>query len=157
MGVPSVAVHTHVFARVAKSTSRLRGFPTLRKVFVPQPVVDRTGAQLREYIEGTDPVSKRPFMQEVLEGLMRPLEGADLTGETFERTTPRLLEPDTEENLRQLFEESRWTDYMPIVLPTEERVAAMLKATSHAPDKVVGRCGQAIFARPGNIRSRRLP
>ena len=28
---------------------------------------------------------------------------------------------------------------MPIVLPTEERVAAMLKGTSHAPDEVVGR------------------
>ena len=146
MGVPCVAVHTHVFARVAKSTSRLRGFPTLRNVFVPQPVVDRTPEQLRGYIEGTDPISKRPFMQEVVEGLMRPLEGADLTGETFERTTPRLLEPDTEENLRQLFEENRWTDYMPIVLPTESRVEAMLKATSHAPDKVVGRM------RAGNFR-----
>ena len=28
---------------------------------------------------------------------------------------------------------------LPIVLPTEERVAAMLEGTSHAPDEVVGR------------------
>ena len=41
--------------------------------------------------------------------------------------------------LRKLFEENRWTDFMPIVLPTEERVAAMLKGTSQKPDKVVGR------------------
>jgi hypothetical protein len=146
MGVPSVAIHTQAFHRVAKSTSRLRGFPTLRNAFVPQPVVDRTPEQLRAYIEGIDPVSKRPFMQEVVEGLLQPLEGTDLTGETFERETPRLLPPDTEANLRVLFEENRWTDFMPFVLPTEELVAQMLKGTSQPPDKVVGRM------RAGNFR-----
>lgn len=30
------------------------------------------------------------------------------------------------------------TDFMPIVLPTEERVAEMLKGTSHKPDEMVG-------------------
>jgi len=146
MGVPSIAVHTHVFQRVAKSTARLRGIPTLRHAFVPQPVVGRTPDELRAYIEGLDAVTGRPFMQEVVEGLLRPLQGADLTGETFERTTPRLVAPDTEENLRKLFEENRWTDFLPIVLPTEERVAAMLKGTSQKPDKVVGRM------RAGNFR-----
>ncbi|MGE3244767.1 MAG: UGSC family (seleno)protein [Beijerinckiaceae bacterium] len=144
--MPSIAVHTQVFVRVARSTSRLRGFPTLRNCFVPQPVVDRTPEQLRAYIEGIDPVSGQPFMQGVIEGLLRPLEGADLTGETFERTTPRLLEPDTEENLRKLFEDNRWTDFLPIVLPTEERVAAMLKGTSQPADRIVGRM------RAGNFR-----
>jgi hypothetical protein len=145
-GVPSIAVHTHVFNRVAKSTARLRGIPTLRQAFVPQPVVGRTPGELRGYIEGADQISGRPFMQEVIEGLTRPLDEADLTGATFERTTPRLLPPDNEENLRKLFVENRWTDFMPIVLPTEERVAAMLNGTSQKPDKVVGRM------RAGNFR-----
>jgi hypothetical protein len=145
-GVPSVAVHTHVFNRVARSTARLRGIPTLRQAFVPQPVVGRTPAELRGYIEGADEISKRPFMQEVIDGLTRPLDDADLTGATFERTTPRLVPPDTEDNLRQLFVENRWTDFMPIVLPTEELVTAMLKGTSQPPDKVVGRM------RAGNFR-----
>jgi hypothetical protein len=135
-----------VFHRVAKSTARLRGIPTLRQAFVPQPVVGRTPAELRFYIEGPDQISGRPFMQEVIEGLSRPLDEADLTGATFERTTPRLVLPDTEDNLRQLFMENRWTDFLPIVLPTEERVAAMLKGSSQPPDKVVGRM------RAGNFR-----
>lgn len=139
-------MHTHVFQRVAKSTARLRGIPTLRQAFVPQPVVGRTPSELRAYIEGSDPVSGRPFMQEVIEGLLRPLDDADLTGATFERTTPRLLPPDTPENLERLFLENRWTDFLPIVLPTEERVATMLKGTSQPPDKVVGRM------RAGNFR-----
>src|ERR1700727_2371423 len=46
--------------------------------------------------------------------------------------------PETEDNLQQLFLENNWTDKLPIVLPTRERVDAMLKATSHAPDEIVG-------------------
>ena len=144
--VPTIAVHTHIFHRVAKSTARLRGIPNLRQAFVPQPVVGRTPSELRGYIEGNDAITGRTFMQEVIEGLTRPLDDADLTGATFERTTPRLVPPDTQENLEKLFIENRWTDFMPIVLPTEERVAAMLKGTSQPPDKVVGRM------RAGNFR-----
>src|SRR5262252_7297665 len=56
----------------------------------------------------------------------------------FERSTPRLVEPDTEENLHQQFLDNNWTDKLPIVLPTEKRVAEMLRGTSRKPDEVVG-------------------
>src|SRR6266566_9596631 len=59
-------------------------------------------------------------------------------GTTFERTTPRLVDPDTEDNLQRQFLENNWTDGLPIVLPTEKRVAEMLAATSRKPDEVVG-------------------
>ena len=120
--------------------------PGTRQAFVPQPVVDRSPRELRAYIEGTDPVTGRPFMQEVIEGLTRPLDDEDLKGVTFERSTPRLLEPDTEDNLQRLFIENHWTDYLPIILPTEERVAAdARRARAIAPDKVVGRLRPATF------------
>jgi hypothetical protein len=121
------------------------GMPRLRQAYVPQPVVGRSAADLRAYIDGTDPVSGRPFMQEVLEGLTVPLDEADLQGLSFERTTPRLLEPDREERLHRLFEENGWTDFLPIALPTEARVEAMLKGTSHPPDKIVGRLRPTAF------------
>ena len=121
-GIPTVAVHTHVFARLARNAARVNGTPTLRQAFVPQPVVGLTPAQLRAYIEGMDPVNKRPFVQEVIEGLTAPLNEADLTGVSFERTTPRLLEAGTEADLLKRFEEERRTDYLPIVLPTEETI-----------------------------------
>jgi hypothetical protein len=95
-GVPSVAIHTRVFARLARASALANGMPRARQAFVPQPVVDRTPAQLRAYIEGTDPVSKRPFMQEVIEGLTGALTEEDLKGVSFERSAPRLLAPDTE-------------------------------------------------------------
>jgi len=92
-GVPTVAVSTHVFARLAKATALAEGMPTARNVFVPQPIVGRTPEQLRAYIEGVDPVLNAPFVHGVIEGLTKPLSDEDLAGSTFERSTPRLLPP----------------------------------------------------------------
>src|SRR5437868_4835669 len=94
-GIPTVPVSTDRFVRLASATSIAGGMPTMRNVYVPQPVVGRSASELRAYIEGIDPVSKRPFMQGVIEGLTRALGEADLKGMTFERSTPRLLEADT--------------------------------------------------------------
>jgi hypothetical protein len=136
------------FARLADSATRVRGVPRLRSAYVPGTLADRTPDELRAFVEGDDPVTGRPFMDGVIAELTRPLDEADLQGLTFERETPRLLEPDTEENLRQLFEERRWTDFLPIVLPTEERVEAMLGGTSRAPDEVVGQLSPTQYREP---------
>jgi hypothetical protein len=138
-------VHTHVFARLARSVARVNGMPTTRQAFVPQPVVGRSPDELRAYVEGEDPVNGGPFMQQVLEGLTQPLDDEDLKGVSFDRSAPRLLDPDTEESLQHRFVEERWGDLLPVVLPTEERVEAMLAGTSHAPDEVVGRMRPTAF------------
>jgi hypothetical protein len=134
-----------VFARLARSVARANGMPTTRQAFVPQPVVGRSAQELRGYVDGEDPVNGGPFMQHVIEGLTNPLGDDDLKGMSFDRSAPALLEPDTEDNLRARFAEERWTDFLPIVLPTEERVQAMLGGTSHAPDEVVGRMRPTAF------------
>lgn len=119
--------------------------PTTRQAFVPQPVVGRSKEELRAYVEGEDPVNGGPFMQHVIEGLTNPLDDEDLAGLSFDRSAPPLLDPDTEENLQRLFVDERWTDFLPVVLPTEERVAAMLAGTSRKPDEVVGRMRPTAF------------
>src|SRR5262245_46621044 len=63
----------------------------------------------------------------------------------FERTTPRLVEPDTEENLQRQFHDNGWTDYLPVVLPTEKRVQEMLAYTSRKADEIVGRMAPTEF------------
>src|SRR5713101_6008016 len=134
-GVPTVAMHTDKFDRVVRSVADVNGMSALRQVFVPQPIMGKTPAQLRAYIDGTDPITGRPVMQEVIEGLTRPFDDAELRSVVFDRSTPRLCEPNTEDNLHRLFLENRWTDMLPIVLPTEERVAAMLSHTHRKPDE----------------------
>jgi hypothetical protein len=138
-GVPAVAVHTDAFARLVDSVLRVNGMPRARRAFVPTPLMEKTPAELRAYIEGDDPVRGRPFMAEVIGSLTTPVAPEDAHGGGVDRSSPRLLEPDTEENLHRRFREAGWTDYLPIVLPTEQRVQSMLTGTSHAPDEVVGR------------------
>jgi len=138
-GVPTVALHTDKFVKIVQSVTRMGGLPQAPSVFVPQPVMGRTAAELRAYVEGKDPHTGKPVMQSIVDGLTRGLAASEAGEEPYARSTPRLEEPDTEENLRALFERNRWTDFLPIVLPTEERVAAMLKGTSRRPDEVVGR------------------
>src|SRR6058998_1973585 len=144
-GVPTVAMHTDKFDRVARSVAAVNGMSELRQVFVPQPVMGKTQAELRAYVDGRDPLTGRPVMQEVVEGLTAPFDGRGVGTIEYDRSTPRLVEADTEENLHRLFMESRWTDYLPIVLPTEERVAAMLAATKRKPEEVVGRMRSTHF------------
>src|SRR6202163_910073 len=137
-GVPTVAVHTDIFERAVRSVARVNGMPRTRAVFVPQPVMGKSARELRAYVDGNDPVTGRPFMQGVIEGLTRPFDAEDLKKVIYERTTPRLVETDTESGLNRLFLENHWTDTLPIILPTEERVAEMLAHTSHKADEVVG-------------------
>jgi hypothetical protein len=94
--------------------------------------------QIRDYVYGVSPVSRRPVMQEVVEGLTRSLDDEDRKGLSFERSTARLCEPAAEAHLHQLFLDNNWTDKLPIVLPTVERVAEMMKHTSRKADEVVG-------------------
>ena len=140
-----VAMHTDKFDKVVRSVAEVNGMPGLRQVFVPQPIMGKTAAQLRAYIDGADPITGLPVMREVVEGLTKPFEEKDLGPAAFDRSTPRLVEPDTEDNLHRLFLENRWTDMLPIVLPTEERVTAMLAATRRKPHEVVGRMRSTHF------------
>src|SRR6184192_1781564 len=144
-GVPTVAMHTDKFDRVVRSVAAVNGMAELRQVFVPQPVMGKSPGELRAYVDGRDPLTGRPVMQEVVEGLTVPFDGRGVGTIEYDRSTPRLVEPDTAENLVRLFHESHWTDMLPIVLPTEERVAAMLAGTRRKRDEVVGRMRPTHF------------
>ena len=59
-GVPTVAVHTHVFARLARSVARVNGMPRMRQAFVPQPVVGRRPPSCAPTSTATIPINGRP-------------------------------------------------------------------------------------------------
>jgi hypothetical protein len=118
-----------------------KGMPGERFTFVPHPITGTPAATCRKYLEGNDPITGKPVLQEIIGALTNPLsdEDAGKTGKRFiERPTPRLVPPDTADNLNRLFVDNGWTDGLPIVLPTEARVAEMLKGTSRKPDEQVG-------------------
>jgi hypothetical protein len=113
----------------------------IRYIAFPFPVAGQPQSVHHEYIfEDKDVVTGKPMMQAFIDALTLPLTDHEKYRGPAPEPDPeasRFLGPETEENLHQLFKDLDYTDYLPIVLPTEERVANMLKGTSHEPDEVI--------------------
>lgn len=116
------------------------GMP-IRYVAFPFPVAGQPRSVHRSYVEGKDLLSGKPMMQAIIDALTLPLTDEEKKSgmPSGYAPEPRLLKPDTEANLHRLFKDKEWTDFNPIILPTEKRVAEMLKGTSRKPDEVVCR------------------
>jgi len=127
------------FENLVKTYIYKKGMPNMRFTFVPHPITGVAAEICRKYLQGNDPITGKSVLQEIIAALTDPLTSEDTKTGFIERPTPRLVEPDTADNLHKLFLENRWTDGLPIVLPTEARVAEMLKGTSHGADEFVGR------------------
>ena len=142
------------------------GMP-IRSVAIPFPIAGQPKSVHKGYIEGNDPLTGKPLMQSIVDAFTKPLTDEEKMegmppGMVIE---PRLLKPDTEANLHRLFKDNEWTDFNAIILPTEEKVAEMLKATSRKPDDVVGSAGSremnvekaAVFAVMAGARPEYFP
>jgi hypothetical protein len=111
-------------------------------VYTPHPVVSMPPETLYDYLEGADPLTGERVVDEIIDALTK-VNGVAETGiesAVVETTAPRqtMLGPDTEDNFQRLFYERGWTDGLPVILPTEERVEHMLTATGRPRDEVVG-------------------
>ena len=90
-----------------------------RWVVVRQPFAGQPQDVLSAYVNGNDPVNGKPFAQQIVDGLTVPPSAEEsMTGLPATKAVPPTL-TDTEENLQELFKRNDWTDYAPIILPTE--------------------------------------
>jgi len=113
--------------------------PGIRIQYLRGTVWGLTPEQIKtRIVEGVNAHSGQPMMRELVTKLTAPLTAAERD------MSPRTMDvgpatyTDTEENLHKLFLDKRYTDFLPVVLPTKERVDAMLAQTSHSPDTHLG-------------------
>jgi len=138
MGLPTAPLVTIAFKDLAKSNAANNGMPYERVCFLPHPMTNRTDAEMYAGLDGNDPVTNKPLMPEMIDALTKPLTADEKkTGAITPDIGPSTYS-DTPDNLQRFYTDNNMTDYMPIILPTEERVDAMLKGTSHKPDEVIG-------------------
>ena len=138
-GVPGVLESWDVpdLKRIAKDAFRLKGVPECRQVWTPpDPGITDISEYAQDFI---DALTVPRTAEEAASGIYTPL------------TQPRILMTGTYDEVQAYFEGdlSRYpptadqgpiafmTDGLPIVPPTEERVASMLTGTSHAPDEIL--------------------
>ncbi len=140
MKKPAVPLILKDFAQQEAEVTKKNGMPGLRIQYFRGPVWGKTAEQLKtQIVEGNNPISGKPVMQELVGSLTRPLTAEESrTGELKQDKGP-LSFTGTPDELQKLFLEKRFTDFMPVILPTEEKVAEMLKATHHKPDEILGK------------------
>jgi hypothetical protein len=123
-GVPGVVLHFAALTENADVTRTKLGTP-LRLVAVPNR--SSTG-------NGDVP----DVTAAVVAALTSPLSETErATGVRHSEPPPRIAFTGSLSEIQEFFYAQRWTDGLPIIPPTEENVAAMLKGTSHAPGEIV--------------------
>lgn len=139
MGIPAVPMITMRFQELVTTISYKKGIPNMRITYTPHPITDRPADLCRKYVAGNDPITGKLMLDEIYASLTRPLSAEDSKAGFLKRDPrPRLLEPNTPDKLIEYFHAQGYTDGNPIILPTEQKVAEMLKATSRKPDEWVG-------------------
>ncbi len=127
-GVPTSSLCCEGFLGQAKTTSVGLGYPNLPLATVPGHVDVQTEADLRK---------------NVLEVTV-DLVVSNLTGEAA--TVSAVRDPDPKEivlegsfeDVNRLFLENGWSDGLPIVPPTKDKIAEFLSFTDRDPDAVIG-------------------
>ncbi len=133
MGVPTAPLSTHAFKEAAEG-----GFGgDTPFIYTQHPVVGVSDEVLTSYIEGESPDTGRIVFEEIVDALTKPPRRKEMTRKQQDAAGDGFLSPDTEDNLQRLFYERGWTDGLPVILPTHERVQRMLAGTSASPNDVV--------------------
>lgn len=137
---------TQAFKELAILNVAKRGMPHLRITFTPHPVAERSIETLHGYVAGNDPVSGKPMMKEIVDALTVPLSGDEKkTGVVNVSIGPEKYGPDTPKNLQQFYHDNGMTDFLPVIIPTDEAVDEMLKGTSRKPDELVGKMAGGAY------------
>ncbi|HUA01587.1 MAG TPA: UGSC family (seleno)protein [Candidatus Aquilonibacter sp.] len=138
MGLPSAPMVTIAFKDLAKTNAAKRGMPDERICFTPHPVWGKSPEEMYAYLQGNDPVTGKPLMKEVIGALTSPLTADEQKTGTVVPSIGAPTFVDNVENLQKFYMNNGMTDFMPIIIPTQEKVEAMLKGTSHDPEEVIG-------------------
>ncbi|MBN2239460.1 MAG: hypothetical protein JW712_06785 [Dehalococcoidales bacterium] len=135
-GIPSVFIIFEDQDKVWEEACRLNGVPNIRRVW---------GSR---HVPGPEDVET--WIDDLMDALVRPLTEEEKNPPKWEVSNPRYIFEGTmmeafeffsqSEPIPQLFNNApicKYTDGLPIIPPTEELVAEMLKGTSHKPDEVI--------------------
>lgn len=124
-GLPGVTIVYDTCAETAKTTSEMMGTPVRRAIVIYPP-------------KNMSEKQKAEVMDKVIKGItIQPTEQEKRTGKYTPPRPPKIAMKGTYSQIQDYFYKQGWTDGLPIVPPTEEKVKAMLKGTKHPPDTIV--------------------
>lgn len=132
VGIPTVTIATSDFIGLAKTTATQEGAPNLALVEVEHPIGGIGLSSVQKKAKGIFP----EVMKMATEWQPEKATGkVTIKGEVY--PAPTIEVEGTVEDVNNYFFEKGWSNGLPIVPPTPEKVQAMLKGTSRDPDEVV--------------------
>jgi hypothetical protein len=127
-GIPTASLVCEGFVGQAATTATGLGMPNLPSAIVPGHVDVQTVEELR-----------RNVLTVTVEGVIQALTATPAEAAAEAEPDPRdVVFAGTGDEINRFFYENRWSDGLPIVPPTPERVAELLRFTDRAPDEELG-------------------
>jgi hypothetical protein len=143
-GIPSVVVTTTGFTNIAKAVGKAEGITGLRVAEYPGAVGVHPEALVEKNVENV-------LFDQIVNELTKPRSGESVQTGAAQRASDIVYEGSFDQ-INDYFRQQLWTDELPIVPPTLERVEAFLKHTQRAPDEQIAVLPQAnLAAVPWNI------
>lgn len=145
MGIPAVVVTTTGFTNIAKAAGRAEGIAGLRVAEYPGAVGVHPEALVEQNVESV-------LFDRIVSELTKPAAGENRDAVGVAKRANDIVCEGTFDEIDAYFKRQLWTDELPIVPPTLERVEAFLKHTKRAPDEQIAVLPQAnLAAVPWNI------
>jgi len=131
LGIPTVSIATTQFAGLAKLVARAEGMQNACFVQVPHPLGMLPQAEVEAKAERAFPSILKALTEWEPPAPVEAVKKDPYPAETFELTGGIGY-------VNQCFLENRWSLGLPLLPPTPESVAEMLKGTSRNPADVLG-------------------
>ncbi len=134
-GIPTVVVDFEDQDNMVEQEALVNGVPHIRIIHASRTL--------------PGPADIENWMTDMLGALTRPLTNEEEETGTYDPRQPRVIFEGTLEDAQEFYQQTKYiplpveaplavyTDGLPIVVPTEEAVAKMLKGTSHKPGEII--------------------
>jgi hypothetical protein len=134
-GIPTVIVDFEDQDNMVREEALVNGVPEIRIIHASRTL--------------PGPADIENWMIDMLGALTKPLTAKEKEARTYDPRQPGVLFEGTLDEAEEFYQQTKYipmpveaplsvyTDGFPIVIPTEERVAKMLKGTGHKPEEIV--------------------
>ena len=140
-----MVITTTGFTNIAKAAGKAEGVSGLRVAEYPGAVGVHSEALVEKNVENV-------LFDRIVDELTKPRAGDDRIALGAVRGANEIVFEGTYEEIDDYFKRQLWTDELPVVPPTLERVEAFLEHTKRAPDERIAVLPQAnLAAVPWNI------
>ena len=144
LGIPGVVVTTTGFTTIARAAAKAEGMANVRIAEYPGAVGVHAEELVVENVENV-------LFNRIVENLTQSVAG-EASAATSTRRPDDIVYEGSFEDVNEYFRSREWSDELPIVPPTVEKVRAFLKHTRRAPDEPIAILPQAnLQAVPWNI------